>query len=322
MKVNVIFDLQQYQWVLVPVLHELSERGHRPVVSYTYEDTEFDCDCSLAIQDVAWRKTNHIRPRFFINHGVSATKSWALDMPIDYFIAQSDYWADRAEEMKKDHHRNYEVIRNTGWPKMDLLYQFKKDKEILRNNIYEGMNLDKNKPLVLCFPTYKKNRDYHESWERTVPYYEIYESIRKYYNVLVFPHIMDDTGEFNNIFDAGRVITVHDIRRLHFQAAADIIVSDASGISYEACGIDTPVILLATDNNPTPRIEGLDVGEEVNMGNWVYHNELKDTIDEVLETGNDEIWKATRKYWSDKYLGPVDGNAAKRIVDEMEKRCG
>lgn len=324
MRINIIFDLEMYKWVLVPVMEELARRGHTPIISYAHEDTKIEADVSLGIQDVAWRGIEKVRPRFFINHGASATKEWDLRMDIDYFIGQSAYWTNTLLEKMNCYPYKYNVISGTGWPKMDLLHQFRKDKEIIKSNIYAHLNLPK-KPMVLCFPTYKKNigpggpDNMEKPWVRTEKYYDIYETLRKDYNVFVFPHEMDDTPEFNFIPEKDRVVKTHDVRRLHFHAAADLVVTDASGISFETAGMDIPMVLMSP-NGEIATLEGKSDGLKVDMGPWVKMNGLKEAVAEQIR--HPELYADRRAFWSDYILGPVDGHVAARIVDEMEKIVG
>ena len=102
MRIEIIYDLEMYQWLLNPIHDELIKRGHEVFKSKTRSDPKKPhCDGSIAIQNVAYKDADPASPRFFINHGSSASKSWNLNFPLDYFISPSPYWTKAAIRKKE-----------------------------------------------------------------------------------------------------------------------------------------------------------------------------------------------------------------------------
>lgn len=313
MVIEFIYDLAQYSWVLKPIERVLKNLGHTIITSKTYgvPQEKSGCECSLALQNVAYHRKGGARPRFFINHGSSASKGWDLKLPIDFFIAQSPYWFKRAQMLKEKHGHTFSILGgNVGYPRMDVLVPYLANKETLQAQIRKAHNLHDG-PIVVCFPTYKKavvkNSSTVGRWTRLFDYRQVLASIdSNKYNVFVAPHIMDTTKQFDAV-PRGRIIREHTERRLILFATADAIISDTSGAAYEAAGLDIPVIL-------TEGIHKLahSAQEDVTLGPVSKLQDLTKTLDQMMQ---DPTWfSKEREYWKNYIIGPVDGHASDRIA--------
>lgn len=309
MNINLIYDLTQYNSVLDGIKQEFNKRNIIPYESHTYPIRGTSIDMSLAIQDVAYRG-NRIADevRFFINHGASATKKWAINFDIDCFISPSQWWEDSLRGMGSE----VDIMSNVGWPKNDLLFAHASEeaKKVSKEFIQAFYGLD-DRPIIHIFPTYKKSGWGSDTpkWARDFSYAKVYKALSEKYNVFVSPHQMDNTSEFNDI-PRHKMLTGFNIQRVLAMAGADVIITDTSGICYEAAGMDCNVILLG-DNH---RLQG--DGEEVDIGPRVTSLETIDFLLQDLE-GLKSHYKKRRQYWSDKILGPVDGRCCERIVSGM-----
>jgi CDP-glycerol glycerophosphotransferase (TagB/SpsB family) len=314
MKIELIYDLDMYQWVLNPIKDKLEERGHQVFKSKTKSDPKKPkCDGSIAIQDVAYDKSEPSSPRFFINHGSSASKGWDLNFPIDYFLSPSPYWTRRATEKKSENNRQYKVLGNFGYPRMDVLLQAQKQKDFTRQLLRELFDVPIDKPLITCFPTYKKPES-TKSWIRNFNYKDLVKKIAEQYVVIVCPHQMETTKEFDGILEHDwQVYRQYDKNRLLLFGASDVIVSDTSGAAYEACGLDIPVVLMDGRNKIETEYQTVDLGITATLDNII------EKIDSQLH--NPEEFNNQRRFWADYILGPCDGFASERIVMVLEEIC-
>jgi len=309
---ELVYDLKMYQWLLNPIKQELERRGHIAYKSQTISDGNVPKKCvgSLAIQDVAYKtKDLPTRPRFFMNHGSSASKYWDLNMPIDYFISPSEYWTKHAKKKRDENGYHYQIIGDLGYPRMDVIVDLMQRRDHFREKI---RGLFGDKPIVVCFPTYKKPNK-SEPWIRSFDYGELVTKLDKDYLVLVFPHQMDDTKEFENILTPEQIIKDYDLDRIAYFVAADVILSDTSGAAYEACGANLPIVLM----DSVHKLES--TGPNVDFAPVATLDTVVDIIESQLQNPNEYAEK--RKWWAEYILGPCDGNASSRIVDVLETIC-
>lgn len=313
MRFNFVNDLPQYQKVLIPLCRELTRRGHDIVWTNTRISTAQEMDGYMAVQDVAYRVPRPNKsPRFFINHGSSIIKDWDINFDIDYFLAPTKYWAESARAKQEANGNKYTISPPVGWPKIDSILELRDDIEE-RERIVSAFKLDKTQPIICFYPTYKKQRhDWSRLWERDYDIKTIVNILKtKTPNLFVLPHQMDDTGEFDNL-DVRISRGYPDLNPRLF-AMADIIVSDTSGAAFEACSIDTPVIMLNDINNP-PTVSDND--KPVDFGPICDDTNLSHALDVFLSNPN--WYGRERKHWREYMFGKCDGNDSKRIADYME----
>lgn len=305
MKVHLIYDLAQYDFVLIPVEEELKRRGHT-VTKSKVRPGNVKADCSVMIQDVG--VAGAPRPRFFINHGASCIKGWGLNSDVDVFLAQTEYWAKGVEKRwKKTNHRGTVLLTN-GWPKMDVLYKLKDKRKEIRDELSKKFKFDKSKPLIVYYPTYYAKRIGKE-WNRNNNFSDVVKQLKDY-NVFVFPHQMDKSYDH-----CKNVLRVFGMLRQKFLAASDLLISDRSGTVFEYTIFDKPIVLLGNVKN-----EGFFKVEHnkelVDVGPMVDISGLRKAVIESLNDPN--RYASRRKYWMERVVGPCDGKHSKRVVDVVE----
>jgi len=307
MRIEFIYDLDQYGFVLWPLEQEFKKHeGVEILVAKTRSKHE-DVNASIAMQNVAYDTPKGKAKRFFINHGVS-TKKWDINFKIDYFIAQSDYWADAMIG------KPFNTIKNTGWPKTDVWLALLRDKENTRKEIVQKYNLDPKKPIIACYPTYKKTKPKHgiPSWFRDFTFLECVNNIPADFSLFVLPHQMDNTADFDDTGHAIKITADYSWNRLKIAIAADVIISDISGMAIEACLLNKPIILIGDPLNKEKfSLEANPAKGVLNIGPIVQTQELKTCIESVLSADH---YSDGRKFWADKLLGPQDEKSCERIV--------
>lgn len=311
MKINLIKDLPQYDGVLSPVCRELTARGHQVVWTQTNPSPDSDMDAYLAVQDVAYRGPRTGEGiRFFINHGSSCIKTWGLNFDLDVFIAPTEYWATRAVEKRDEYGQDYVVTEPLGWPKVDDILDRESDVES-REKLFNLLRLQEGEPIVCFYPTYAKAQNFNQDWGRKYLIRDVVNKLRFLTpNFIVIPHQMDDTKEFDNL--GVKVYKGRDKLAKTLTPMADVIVSDTSGLAFECCATNQPVVLMAGEE--PPRIEG--VGDIVDFG----PHATVDTVEPIVKAflKNPKWYTMQRRIWRDRVLGPCDGTATKLVVDHME----
>lgn len=348
MIVNLIYDLNQYRLCLDPLRDELVKRGHEIV--YSRNGPKGGAECSVIIQapgPVGGSK----HPRFFVQHGLSCTKGWGNNQPIDHYFCPGPYWGQELEKcmIESSGQKIFDLV-TLGWPRMDCWHRLLQVREQLRTEIKKKHDLD-DRPIVCYWPTYIGGG--HSC--RPVPVNEVFETLERDFNCFVGPHQMEGGAKVEymehmraEVRDPGprqRLILYEDTpdwnertgfishvpegahlgkweksvwARLAYLVAADAMVSDVSGVAYEYLATDQPLILLDKPEDPNYfRTHHSPKGKLIDMGAKAPIEQLVGTIKSELD--NPDRLKDRRKWWRDWVTGPVDGKVATRIIDFMEK---
>lgn len=348
MIVNLIYDMSQYRLCLDPIRDELVKREHEIV--YSKGGPRGGADCSIIIQapgPVGGSK----HPRFFVQHGLSCTKGWGNNQPIEYYFSPAPYWSEELEKrmVGNSGQKIYELV-TLGWPKMDCWHRLVQFRDQLRDEIRKKHNLD-SRPIVCYWPTYKGGG--HSG--RPVTVGEVYETLSVEFNCFVGPHQMEGgakveymeglSEEVRNPGPKQRLILYETVpdwgertgfishvpegarlgkweksvwARLAYLVAADALVSDISGIAYEYLAVDQPLVLLDKEEDPNYfRVNHSPKGQKIDMGAKAPLERLVSVVQE--EIANPERYSKQRARWRDWVTGPVDGSVTSNLVDFLEK---
>jgi len=323
MKINLIYDFPIYSMSINLVEQELLRRGHEVVITRERFRPDLSCDCSLAIMGNPLTKGS--RPRFFMEHGVSITKRQLYDLPIDCFIAFSDSWASYVKrEMDEVYGYHYD-IRIAGYPKADEILKRKGKTCEICYDIHKDFKLDDRKKLVTYFPTYRQAdgrwNEFRSIFTRSVKMEEVYNVLKDNFYIFVAPHYLE-SWERNMNIPVERILPFDADVRLNFLVSSDCIITDTSGMAYEASVADVPIVLLGREdmgksyfvvrmNEKDPykeELEYLDIGPVADLSNLV----------SCIGSADTTYYSDRRSYWAKKACGVLDGHATERVVDVIE----
>lgn len=324
MKINLLYDFPQYGMILDLVREKLIDRGHEVICSTERFKPDLSCDCSLATMGNPF--THGSRPRFYIEHGCSIFKRQLFDIPIDCFLAYSEDWAEHVKrDMDELYGHRFDIVI-VGYPRADVLLSKAGWKEPTRQGIRDAYKLD-DRPIVSYFPSYKKDYDWRRVYARDVSISEVYNWLADDYNIFVAPHFMESYEEKLDV-PSGRIIPYDGQSRIDFIVASDCVVSDNSGVTFEACGADVPLVVIGKKDDPnylrirTSRNDPIDHEEYFEDSPMCYGEEL-DKLSKVVSSaisshGTIDYFKAKKRWWAERAMGLLDGHSTERVVDAIE----
>ncbi len=306
-KIELVYDLKQYSTVLHPVGWELKARGYE-VVSSTLKDYNKGCAATVGCQAGPWLDTKPFdKPSFLLQHGLSPMKRWNHKFLLrhwSYMIAAGPlFYRAMAPNSTSE-------VLQTGWTKADIYMREKHKKDEYRSKIRKEHNLD-SRPIVLFAPTYI------DSSIRQYPGFtdhldDILSMLNKDYNVMFMQHQMCKHKITSNVFNPKE-----DEDKHKYILGCDILISDISSVLFEACLIDTPVVMIDNKNIPNYHRDKVG-GELIDLGSIVDFKDVRDAVD--LNLKNPELFANRREYWNNEVAGySLDGKAASRLVDKIEE---
>lgn len=280
----------------------LHKRGSQKIIS-TWHGTPLK-KLGLDIGNVHTRDAN-IKKSY-----IKVAKEW------DYLISPNRYTTDILRSAF-----GYDgKILETGYPRNDILYNAT-DSQI--KQIKEDLNLPEDKKIVLYAPTWRDDEYYDAAkmhFELKLDLEKLKNSIGDDYILLVRTHyfISDnlDLSKFKGF--AYDVSKYDDIAELYL--ISDILITDYSSVFFDFANLRRPILYYTYD---------LEKYENVLRGFYIdIHSEvpgpLLKTTDEVIDSIlNIESVKEeyADKYdaFYDRFCSIEDGNASKRIIDEILK---
>lgn len=241
---------------------------------------------------------------------IKVAKEW------DYLISPNRYTTDILRSAFGYEGR----ILETGYPRNDILYNATLEQV---SKIKKDLNLPADKKIVLYAPTWRDDEYYDAAkmhFELKLDLQKLQKAIGDEYILLVRTHYfvsdnMDLSSAEGFAFDVSKY---DDIAELYL--ISDILITDYSSVFFDFANLKRPILYYTYD---------LEKYENVLRGFYIdIHTEvpgpLLKTTDEVIDCiVNIESLK---EEYSDKYdafyerfCGIEDGNASKRIVDEIKK---
>lgn len=251
-----------------------------------------------------------------IRHGIIGKNRFGLSARMaDFVCASSPYNGDAliASGVAK------ERIWLTGLPMMDPLFR--------RDIPHPPFDLNAQNKTVLFGPTF--NRHFSSAPMLGMRIVELIRGNRKDISIIVkpHPHICDRHPEWMGWWrDIAKVdpdfhlIADPSVDIVPYLLAADVLVSDASSVTYEFLALDRPIILL---KNPDRELDAQrfdadgiewqwrDLGDDLNKV-----DELAAAVSRAIE--NPARHAERRQHYRDILFGElVDGRAVKRIVQHI-----
>lgn len=237
-----------------------------------------------------------------------------------YFLSPSKFATDKfisAWNLKEIGKEN--IIIEQGYPRNDFLYNYtKQDEEKMKDKL--GLK-GTNKKIILYAPTYRGNS--HASgigyvYKEKVDFDKLQERLGKDYIILFRPHYF-----VANAFDfekyKGFVYDVSDIDDINdLYIISDILITDYSSVFFDYANLKKPMIFYMYD---------LEHYRDKSNGFYIDLNELpgkitttdEELIEEIKRIGNEFTYDEKYKKFNEKYNYLDDGQASKRIVEEVIK---
>lgn len=202
---------------------------------------------------------------FFTTHGI-LVKCDGPDLKQYKFSSKAkckyDCCLSQSEYEKKIEMRMFglaeEKIKIVGYPKDDILVQHTNE---YRNELRTKLGIPKDKKAILYAPTFREDLDLRESFEMNIEKWR--EALSDDYVLLYRAHPVvaaNYKGTDGFFFDVTQYEMVEDL-----MIAADILVSDYSGIIFDYCIMHKPIYLWTYDYEEYQKRRGLyfDIRQEL-----------------------------------------------------------
>ena len=223
----------------------------------------------------------------------------------DCCLAQSEYEKKTLMSMLG---LKSEVVKILGFPKNDILVNHS---EQYRSDIRKKLGVPENKRAVLYAPTFREEDDFKERFDINI---ELWKEILGEDYILLYrahPVVSSSKKENDSFFiDTTQYDVVEDI-----MIAADILVSDYSGIIFDYSLMLKPIFLWPYDYDKYNKIRGLyfDIRKELPWKES--ENDLLTMIKNAdLKKNVDQYVLPFRNKYASEY-----GNGTKNSLDEIYK---
>ncbi|HUS86350.1 MAG TPA: CDP-glycerol glycerophosphotransferase family protein [Bacteroidales bacterium] len=304
--------------ILEPLCEELFERGHEviwfitpnlendfpfrdkyPFTGSIEEIYKFRSDAIFAPGNEVPHYLRGVKVQIF--HGFAGEKKghFRIRHYFDLYLTQGPYFTNRFNELAKKH-ADF-IVTETGWSKLDRLYDRNPGDSDLRNRILEKSG---SRKVILYAPTFSPSltsanyaHDAVVSLTRDsnlfllVKFHDltdikIVERYRKSLGTNIYAEIVNDRDILSSLL------------------ASDLMISDTSSVVYEFLLLDKPVI---TINSRSGHIKWVNISDP---------SDLHQTVKSVLEL---DQCADQRKWFRDNYHPYADGRSSARMIEATEK---
>lgn len=308
MHFHFVFDEPQYNDLLSPLMAEALARRHT-VTTGLRGALRYDADAVIGLQDVALRGCP--RPRVFLTHGLGLAKRGHLTLDADLLVLPYAADAGVVDDQAARPGQVMRVARGVGSPKIDLLARRRREAPALRARLREIYGFDA-RPIVGYCPTWRHDGTLHHK-QRAHRLRAAEAALEPHFNVVVLPHSLEhDPEEVAEL----RFRPSDAMSRLDHLVALDAVVTDTSGIGFELCAIDMPLVLLDNPAEPDYLMAlMLERPVPIDYGPACPLDRLAATV--AAELAAPHRHAARRAHWADLAFGPRDGQAAARAIDAI-----
>ena len=239
-----------------------------------------------------------------------------------YFISPSKYCTEKftsAWNLKEIGKEN--IIIEKGYPRNDFLFKYtKEDVKRIKQKIL-GENIT-DKKIILYAPTYRANQ--HKSgvgyvYKEEADFTKMRKKLGKDYIILFRPHYF-----VANAFDfekyKGFVYNVSDIDDINeLYIISDILITDYSSVFFDYANLKRPMIFYMYDlEYYRDESNGFYFDVEKELPGKIVKTD-DDLINEILRVTKDFKYDERYKKFNDTYNYLDDGNASKRVIEEVIK---
>lgn len=176
-------------------------------------------------------------------------------MKYDCCLSQSEY--EKKIEMRM-FGLTEDKVKIVGYPKDDIFVHYTNE---YRNELRKKLNIPNNKKAILYAPTFREDLDLQEAFEMDIKKWR--EALSDEYVLLYRAHpvVVAEYKENDDFFhDETKYEVVEDL-----MIAADLLVSDYSGIIFDYCIMHKPIYLWTYDYDEYQKRRGLyfDIRKEL-----------------------------------------------------------
>lgn len=233
-----------------------------------------------------------------IFHGLAGEKKghFRIRKYFDLYLTQGPYFTDRFKKLATKY-KDFDVIE-TGWPKLDTLFQLKDSYVEEKQKILDN---HKAKRIVLYAPTFSPSLTSALALKDEILKIADQETVLliKFHD-LMDKKIIEEYKELTQ--NNANVKIIEDNNIIKYLILADLMISDTSSVVYEFLLLNKPVITYKTNSK---HIKWLDINSPGDLLKS-YQNILKN------DPFSDE-----RKWIIDNYHPYTDGQSSKRIIDTL-----
>ena len=244
-----------------------------------------------------------------------------------YFISPSKYASEKfisAWNLKEIGKEN--IILEKGYPRNDFLFKYtKSDVDKIKQKILGYYYLEyeekiKRKKIILYAPTYRSNQ--HESgvgyvYKEEVDFDRLRKELGEDYIILFRPHyFIANNFDFEKydgfVYDVSKI---DDINELYI--ISDILITDYSSVFFDYANLKRPMIFYMYDlEYYRDKSNGFYIDIEKELPGSIVKTE-DELINEIKKLENGFIYDEKYKRFNEKYTYLDDGNASKRVVEEV-----
>ena len=213
------------------------------------------------------------------------------------------------------------IIIEKGYPRNDFLFKYtEKDVSEIKQRIL-GEDI-KNKKIILYAPTYRANQ--HESgvgyvYKEEVDFSKMREKLGDEFIILFRPHYF-----IANVFDFEKykgfvydVSKVDDINELY--VISDILITDYSSVFFDYANLKRPIIFYMYDlEYYRDKSNGFYFDVEKELPGKIIRTD-DDLITEIIRVSKEFTYDERYKKFNEKFNYLDDGEASKRVVEEIIK---
>lgn len=305
MHLHFVLDEPQYNHLLQPVI-ELAKRARHVVSVGDRTAQRYDADAYVVIQDFGLFGCP--KPRILLSHALGLAKKVQFDLQVQLAIFPSSAYC---EAVRHEIPFGTEIVAGIGSPKIDLLRSRKARRQQIQEQLRALYGFD-DRPIVGYCPTFRHDGSLHHP-RRSHRLRNVEEILESEWNVVVLHHSLEpDPSELEEV----RFRLQSVVSRVDHLVALDCAVTDISGVGFELCAIDTPIVLLDEPSVPNyleARILG--DGRRLDYGPTCTLTSLVNSVREALASQAE--YRQKRAEWAVLAFGPCDGEASKRVLEAI-----
>jgi len=196
--------------------------------------------------------------------------------------------------------KNNFLVRETGWPKLDPVFQNKWKFPSQKKEMIEVFGLDPNLPIILYAPTFPTK------YTSAQILYNSINELKDQYNWVIKFHPLMNSEVVNRYkqLKYKQLVVVDELNVLPIMAGSDLMLTDTSSVAYEFLPFDRPLI---TYQALARKEKGINI---------MTPQELAPAIKESIV--NPREFRENRKKCFKEVHPYTDGQSGKRMIKAIE----